>query len=154
MSSRKIDQIKGKFSRKRIFLSVTLSFIVIFSSGVFWDNAEAVVLESGPKLTKVGPTSGGNGFPVWYKDSNGTRLELCLDVGDPYCELFQKISIRSLPISFLIITQEKPFTNSLVPKWKLQGKEVPLPLSLLKLHLTEGTYCRRPNRIWTYPLSI
>jgi hypothetical protein len=26
-----------------------------------------------------------NGFPAWYKDGNGTRLEPCLDSGDPLC---------------------------------------------------------------------
>src|SRR4051794_14105218 len=26
-----------------------------------------------------------NGFPAWYKDGNGTRLEPCLDNGDPLC---------------------------------------------------------------------
>src|SRR4051812_3940535 len=26
-----------------------------------------------------------NGFPAWYKDHDGTRLEPCLDAGDPMC---------------------------------------------------------------------
>jgi hypothetical protein len=33
----------------------------------------------------VGPTSGQNGFPVWYKDSNDVSLQLCLDGNEPLC---------------------------------------------------------------------
>ncbi|MBI5944059.1 MAG: IPT/TIG domain-containing protein, partial [Chloroflexi bacterium] len=39
-----------------------------------------------PGLVAVGPTSNATGYPSWYKDSNGTRLELCLDGGlNPIC---------------------------------------------------------------------
>ena len=31
------------------------------------------------QVTAVGPVSPTTGFPVWYEDSNGLRLELCLD---------------------------------------------------------------------------
>ena len=30
-------------------------------------------------LTAVGPTNAANGYPVWYEDANGLRLEACLD---------------------------------------------------------------------------
>src|SRR4029077_8439408 len=30
-------------------------------------------------LKTVGPIDETNGFPLWYKDTTGTRLELCLD---------------------------------------------------------------------------
>src|SRR4029079_10267880 len=33
----------------------------------------------------VGPIDETNGFPLWYKDTSGQRLELCLDANDPYC---------------------------------------------------------------------
>src|SRR3954468_11790782 len=36
-------------------------------------------------LVAVGPTSGEHGFPVWYKDDKGVRLEPCLDASDPNC---------------------------------------------------------------------
>ncbi len=36
-------------------------------------------------LKTVGPIDETNGFPLWYKDTSGQRLELCLDVNDPYC---------------------------------------------------------------------
>src|SRR3954453_10267719 len=37
-----------------------------------------------PSLAQVGAVAK-NGFPAWYKDGNGTRLEACLDAGDPLC---------------------------------------------------------------------
>lgn len=36
-------------------------------------------------LAKVGPIDPATGFPIWYRDTNGVRLELCLDPDDPYC---------------------------------------------------------------------
>ncbi len=33
----------------------------------------------GGHLVAVGPVSGDTGFPVWYQDANGLRLELCLN---------------------------------------------------------------------------
>lgn len=36
-------------------------------------------------LKRVGPIDETNGFPVWYQDTTGTRLELCTDPGDPNC---------------------------------------------------------------------
>jgi hypothetical protein len=36
-------------------------------------------------LKMVGPIDETNGFPLWYQDTNGTRLELCTDPGDANC---------------------------------------------------------------------
>ena len=36
---------------------------------------------------EVGPVSGENGFPVWYRDSTGMRLEGCLQSEDPLCAI-------------------------------------------------------------------
>src|SRR3954449_13496345 len=36
-------------------------------------------------LVAVGPTSSDSGFPVWYKDDTGLRLEPCLDPKDAHC---------------------------------------------------------------------
>ena len=35
------------------------------------------------ELVAVGPTDPDNGFPLWYEDTDGTRLELGLDPNDP-----------------------------------------------------------------------
>jgi len=37
--------------------------------------------------TEVGPISGETGFPVWYRDSSGLRLEGCLQTEDPLCAI-------------------------------------------------------------------
>jgi hypothetical protein len=36
-------------------------------------------------LKSVGPIDETNGYPLWYKDTSGQRLELCLDPNDPMC---------------------------------------------------------------------
>ena len=37
------------------------------------------------KLTAVGPVNSTNGFPAWYEDANGVRIEPCLDQFNPFC---------------------------------------------------------------------
>src|SRR5919112_6674182 len=39
------------------------------------------------RLTEVGPTVAENGFPAWYRDSNGVRLEACTTLDDPLCTM-------------------------------------------------------------------
>jgi hypothetical protein len=47
--------------------------------------AEIVGTPNKGHLTAFGPTSGATGFPTWYKDDKGTRLEPCLDVNNTLC---------------------------------------------------------------------
>lgn len=42
------------------------------------------MIENPQRLVKVGPSNPGIGFPLWYKDSTGTRLELSLATADPF----------------------------------------------------------------------
>lgn len=42
------------------------------------------MLENPQRLTKVGPLSPSTGYPLWYKDAGGTRLELSLSTADPF----------------------------------------------------------------------
>jgi hypothetical protein len=51
-------------------------------------------------LKAVGPTSGENGFPVWYKDNNDVRLEPCIDANDPNCAAAAPLPDPSKPMSF------------------------------------------------------
>jgi hypothetical protein len=37
------------------------------------------------KMANDGPVNPENGYPFWYEDANGTRLELCLDPRDQMC---------------------------------------------------------------------
>ena len=54
-------------------------------------------------LAEVGPIDEANGFPLWYKDTNGVRLELCTDPNDQYCimgDLPQPQSPVAFPTNF------------------------------------------------------
>jgi hypothetical protein len=65
----------------RSFMIVAILALVLTSYGVF-----AAPTPGGSHPVAVGPVSSDTGFPTWYKDANGTRLELCLDAGDnPLC---------------------------------------------------------------------
>jgi hypothetical protein len=66
--------------------------------------ADAVVITPAApragKLVQVGPIAE-NGFPAWYRDSNGTRLEGCLTLDDPLCPVAAaEVSDPDAPISF------------------------------------------------------
>ena len=93
------NQMKRKLIQKRIFL-VLLTFVMIFTSGIFMDDTEAEVISRGPELKQVGPINESNGFPIWYKDSNNVKLELCLDANNPYCGLVTDDFDPTRPISF------------------------------------------------------
>ena len=79
---------------QRLFL-LTIAAVLVLSGGMFWGKGT-----SAAGLTKVGPIHEDNGYPVWYKDSNGLRLQLCLDLNDPYCALApEEIPDPTQPIS-------------------------------------------------------
>lgn len=60
----------------------------------------AVLLPNPDHLAAVGPISGSHHFPVWYRDSTGTRLELCLDKDDPNCPAFGDLPDPAQQIAF------------------------------------------------------
>ena len=62
--------------------SALLSASVLVSSLV--GNAVTVQTVGAAVPPAMGPIDPGTNFPAWYQDSNGTRLELCLD-GAPNC---------------------------------------------------------------------
>ncbi len=55
---------------------------------------------NGPGLTSVGPVSATDGFPVWYKDKTGLRLENCITQADPLCPAFGALPDPAAPVSF------------------------------------------------------
>ncbi len=55
---------------------------------------------NGPGLAAVGPTSASDGFPVWYKDRNGLRLENCVALADPFCPARGALPDETAPVSF------------------------------------------------------
>ncbi|MGG1677744.1 Ig-like domain-containing protein [Neobacillus sp. NRS-1170] len=96
--SRKLDETKKKSRMKRLFL-VSLSLITLLSGGIPAANAETVPMDF-PRLAQLGPIHEDNGYPVWYEDSHGTRLQLCLDANDPLCAIVSgDIPDPSKPVS-------------------------------------------------------
>ena len=55
---------------------------------------------NGPGLAAVGPTAATDGFPVWYKDKAGVRLENCVALADPFCPARGAVPDETSPISF------------------------------------------------------
>ena len=66
---------------------ILLAFLMIVSIVNFPGKTEAEVMSRGPNLKQVGPINESNGFPLWYKDSDNVKLQLCLDPNDQYCGL-------------------------------------------------------------------
>src|ERR671920_558002 len=50
-------------------------------------------------LKQVGPIDETNGFPLWYKDTNNVKLELCLDPSDGNC-IMGDVPDPTKPVSF------------------------------------------------------
>jgi hypothetical protein len=68
---------------------LTILFAVVLLTGGLTPPAQAA-------LQAVGPVAAANGFPLWYQDFNGLRLDLCLEPG--FCLL--EAPNPALPISF------------------------------------------------------
>lgn len=63
--------------------------------------ALAVPAQALAALATVGPTSPTDGFPVWYRDTNGLALQLCLDPNDPLCNFLPgDVPDPTQPVSF------------------------------------------------------
>jgi hypothetical protein len=122
-----------KKSPIRKFLLVLLTTIIVLSSlefRLFGANAELVVpITEIDKLQKVGPIHEDFGYPIWYKDSNGLRLELCSDVNDLNCAL----DPAEIPDPNQPITMKKILENGTKPNfpaelfYQLASSEIDLP---------------------------
>ncbi|MFL6027685.1 MAG: hypothetical protein ACJ72G_07510 [Friedmanniella sp.] len=84
--------------------------------------ADTKITKTNPgKLAAVGPVNSVDGFPSWYGDSNGLRLEPCLDGDNPLCGFLPgDIPDDSQPISFPDNFPEEFF-------YQLVGSELDLP---------------------------
>jgi hypothetical protein len=88
-------------SRRRRALVAGIVAIALMASGGLVAMAVTIPPANSGGIVEVGPISGENGFPVWYKDSTGTRLEACLDAADPLCGFAAgDIPDETKPISF------------------------------------------------------
>jgi hypothetical protein len=88
----------GGISRRAV-VSLVLAIGLVAAGGIL-AYAEVIGTPNSGGLVAVGPTSGENGFPVWYKDKNGVRLEPCIDVSDPNCAAAAPLPDPSKPMSF------------------------------------------------------
>ena len=52
------------------------------------------------RLAARGPIDSGNGFPHWYKDAAGVRLELAVDPADPNTQAMGDLPDPLAPVSF------------------------------------------------------
>lgn len=79
--------LRARASRRTAAVALAAAAAVGLSGGVvaFAATPPPAHLNNTVGLKQVGPIDETNGFPLWYKDTNGTRLELCLSVSDPNC---------------------------------------------------------------------
>jgi hypothetical protein len=91
--------MKNTFARIAVALGVTVAVVAPFAGTA----AAVVVPPPTPRdraLTQVGPLAD-HGFPSWYRDSNGVRLEPCVTLNDPLCSaLPDTVADPNAPISF------------------------------------------------------
>lgn len=128
MESRKATHAKRNTVRRRKsaikrFFLLTLSVLIMLIGGVISTDADYVIpMKDISKLSQVGPIHEDNGYPVWYRDHDGTRLELCLDVNDPLCALDPtEIPDPSKPLS----VKDNNFPAEAF--YQLAGSEIDLP---------------------------
>lgn len=80
---------------RSLFSIFALMSLFLPSNDVRADHVE------GGHLIAVGPTAPDHRFPVWYRDSAGRSLEICLDGADPLCNFeVGAIPNPNQPISF------------------------------------------------------
>ncbi|MFF0903246.1 UNVERIFIED_CONTAM: hypothetical protein RF653_06190 [Kocuria sp. CPCC 205316] len=79
------DPPRRSHVRRGLAASLALALGV---TGVSASAAATKVTETNKnQLEAVGPVNSKYGFPAWYEDKTGTRLELCDDGGNPLCGL-------------------------------------------------------------------
>ena len=74
---------RARAGRKAVAIAALATVIlpVVGTSNAMAD----IVTENTKKLVDAGPVNTANGYPAWYEDADGTRLELCWDVHNPLC---------------------------------------------------------------------
>jgi hypothetical protein len=63
--------------------------------------AQEITVRNPGHLVKAGPVNPAHGFPAWYEDSAGRRLEPCIDHQNPLCDIpVDHVPNPSAPVSF------------------------------------------------------
>ncbi len=84
---------------KKVFAFIFTFLSVVAFAGV----AGAEVIPpgaNGPGLAEVGPVNTTDGYPVWYRDKNGLRLQSCVAQADPLCPARGALPDENSPVSF------------------------------------------------------
>ncbi|MEV5050160.1 PKD domain-containing protein [Arthrobacter sp. LAR12-1-1.1] len=84
---------------KRILAFLMAIFAVVSLAGL----ASAAVGPpgvNGPGLAEAGPVDATDGYPVWYRDHTGLRLEKCIAQADPLCPARGALPDETAPVSF------------------------------------------------------
>jgi len=92
----------ARMQRRHRIVAAGAAAVVMLTSGTLI--ASAVTPPPAHKdhtvgLKQVGPIDETNGYPLWYKDTNGVRLELCLDPNDAKC-IMGEVPHPDQPVSF------------------------------------------------------
>ena len=88
---------------RRTRRALTLGVVVIGSVVMVTNSMAAtqVTVKNPGGLTASGPVNAEYGFPSWYSDSNGVRLEPCLDGDNPLCGFLPgDIPDETAPVAF------------------------------------------------------
>src|SRR3954470_17836068 len=74
---------RRRWSRRAVALTAVAALPLAGATATL---ATTAVVKANPGgLTAAGPVNAEYGFPSWYQDKNGKRVELCLDGNDPMC---------------------------------------------------------------------
>ncbi|AEV88258.1 hypothetical protein ACWT_7248 [Actinoplanes sp. SE50] len=91
--------MKSHLARWSLAAGVTLAVIAPLAGSA----AATVIAPPTPRdgrLTQVGPIAE-HGFPAWYRDSTGARLEPCTTLDDPLCAVLPtEVPNADLPVSY------------------------------------------------------
>ncbi|WP_432571081.1 hypothetical protein [Kineococcus sp. SYSU DK005] len=75
---------RARLGTRRTAALLTALVLPVAGAGTVWA-ATGVTATNPDKLVARGAVDTTTGFPAWYQDSKGTRLELCLDATNPFC---------------------------------------------------------------------
>jgi hypothetical protein len=98
----RISRLLGAGSRRTKLVGLTA--ILVLAAGAVAIAAPAGLLtpnSAGPQgVVAVGPVNASNGFPDWYRDTNGVDLMPCNDPQDKYCGGAVNAPDNTAPIAF------------------------------------------------------
>jgi hypothetical protein len=87
--------------RRRLVLLLVAALALPLSLATSSMAATVITVPNPGQLVKAGPVTAGHGYPAWYEDSKGVRLEGCYDHQDPLCGIpVDELPNASAPLAF------------------------------------------------------